>query len=109
MDLSWKNLNSLENLEQFAKLDENIKDVVIKHFFDFKSDFNVIVVERAFLTDSEIWIENQRIIFCRKCLNAELINQSTEGMIEHYLAHTLDNLSKLGLYNKRPMQLHLGG
>lgn len=107
MELSTKHLNHLEKLPSFEALDTVTKTVVIKHFFDFKSDFNTM--KKEFVDKDTLEIEEVRTILCRKCDNGRLVDQTTKGMIEHYLAHTLDNLSKLGLYNKRPILLYLGG
>lgn len=109
MDLSNSHLNLLENTEQFAVLDGSIKEVVIKHFFDFKSDFRNVITEKVIYGVNEVYVNELKVIQCRKCLNAPLVDQSINGMIEHYLAHTLDNLTKLGLYKKRPLSLFLGG
>ena len=109
MELSNKNLNHLENIPKFNDLDVETKTVVIKHFFDFKSNFLVIIEEETEYLNAQVETSEYRTITCRPCLNAVLVNQSTKGMIEHHLVHTLDNLTKLGLYNKRPIELYLGG
>ena len=92
MSLTNNQLNYLENLPSFERLDYVTKTTVVKHFFDFRSDFETIKRSiEPFDNDTE------RVILCRKCLRAELKEQSVKGMIKHFLAHTLDNLSRRGL------------